>query len=257
MAEQRRRSSGAKSSGSTGRSRSTGTRKKTSGETKRASGNRSSGGATRTRKATSRKTPARKSAATSKTTKSQAETLGEWKVPETPRAAEALAASRPVAPILRADRRSGGRMATLVGVLLLGSAAVVALLLILSGNNDENASLNTGSTPTAVALTPSQTSPSPAKAPPPAAPVANPTARTTRCHPIVGSGTQNSGKTYPVTSSATDGDPAGCAQAHAILLSALNGSGGTIGDWHCTTQPSGPTIASCTSAGGRKIQARG
>jgi len=52
-------------------------------------------------------------------------------------------------------------MATLVGVLLLGSAAVVALILILSGNNDENAGLNTGSTPTAVALTPSRTSPSP------------------------------------------------------------------------------------------------
>jgi hypothetical protein len=150
-------------------------------------------------------------------------------------------------------------MATFIGVLLLGAAAVVALILILSGSNDENTSVNTGSTPTAVALTPSQTSPSQpkAKAPPAAAPATKPATRTARCDPIVGSGTQNSGKTYAVTSSATDGDPAGCAEAHSVLLSALNGAGNTIGNWHCTTQPSGPTIASCTSVGGRKIQARG
>jgi hypothetical protein len=134
---------------------------------------------------------------------------------------------------------------------------VVALILILSGNDDDNMSVNTGSTPTAVALTPKQTSTSPAKSPPVAAPAAKPAARTASCDPIVGSGTQNSGKTYAVTSSATDGNPAGCAEAHSVLLSALNGGDSTIGGWHCTTQPSGPTIASCTSAGGRRIRARG
>jgi hypothetical protein len=126
------------------------------------------------------------------------------------------------------------------------------------GANDESAGIQTSSTPTAVALTPRETSTTPAQSPPPAAaPAPKPAIRTASCDPIIGSGSANSGHTYAVTSTATDGDPAGCGEAHSVLLSALNGGGATIGEWHCTTQPSGPTIASCTSPGGRKIQARG
>ena len=67
----------------------------------------------------------------------------------------------------------------------------------------------------------------------------------------------NSGKTYAVTSSAKDGGPAHCGEAHDVLLSALQGSGTTIGDWTCKTDPSGDQVASCTSTGGRSIQAAG
>jgi len=60
-----------------------------------------------------------------------------------------------------------------------------------------------------------------------------------------------------VTSSAKDGGPAHCGEAHDVLLSALQGSGTTIGDWTCKTDPSGDPVASCTSTGGRSIQAAG
>jgi hypothetical protein len=81
--------------------------------------------------------------------------------------------------------------------------------------------------------------------------------RTSKCDPIIGSGSANSGKIYDVTSTAKDGDPAGCAQAHSVLLSALQGQGTTIGGWTCKTDPGGTTVASCTSTGGRSIQATG
>jgi hypothetical protein len=81
--------------------------------------------------------------------------------------------------------------------------------------------------------------------------------RSAKCDPIIGSGSANSGKTYEVTSNAKDGDPAGCTEAHSVLLSALTGGGTTVGDWTCKTNPSGTTVATCTSNGGRSIQAAG
>ena len=90
-----------------------------------------------------------------------------------------------------------------------------------------------------------------------AAPPAKPVVRASKCDPIIGSGTANSGKTYAVTSSAKDGDPADCGEAHSVLLSALQGGGTTIGDWTCKTNPSGSVIATCTSTGGRSIRASG
>jgi hypothetical protein len=76
------------------------------------------------------------------------------------------------------------------------------------------------------------------------------------CEPIIASGSHNGGKTYAVISAATDGNPASCGVARSVLLTALDGGGSTIG-WHCTTLPGAITIASCTSVGGRRIQARG
>jgi hypothetical protein len=113
-------------------------------------------------------------------------------------------------------------------------------------------------TPATTPSVPADTSPeltTPSAAAP--APAAKPVVRTEKCEPIIGSGTANSGQTYAVTSSAKDGDPADCGEAHDVLLSALQGSGTTIGDWTCKTNPSGNPIATCTSTGGRSIQASG
>ncbi len=130
---------------------------------------------------------------------------------------------------------------------------MVVIVLISSGGDDNsNASVadTNPTTPTATAISPAVTTPS-------AAPVAKPVVRTEKCDPIIGSGTANSGKTSAVTSSAKDGGPADCGEAHDVLLSALQGSGTTIGDWTCKTDPSEDPVASCTSTGGRSIQAAG
>jgi hypothetical protein len=77
-----------------------------------------------------------------------------------------------------------------------------------------------------------------------------------RCDPIVGSGSLNGGKTYPVTSSASSGRPAGCGAAHSVLLDALSGGETTVDEWSCRTDASGDPIAVCHS-GSRTITARG
>jgi putative inorganic carbon (hco3(-)) transporter len=80
---------------------------------------------------------------------------------------------------------------------------------------------------------------------------------TAQCDPIIGSGMANSGREYALTTFAPDANPIGCAKAESIILSALNSGGSTIGKWSCTTNPAGPTIATCTSVDGRKIEAGG
>jgi len=147
-----------------------------------------------------------------------------------------------------------GRLPAFLGVLLLVAAAVIAIILIFGGGDDESTTGERSGTPT-VAITP--TGPTAGEANAPAAPAGTSGQRAERCEPIIGSGTANAGETYSVTSSATDGDPADCTEARSVLLGALNGGGPTIGGWRCTTDPSAPTIASCTSVGGRAIQARG
>jgi hypothetical protein len=171
------------------------------------------------------------------------------------RAKPAASEARRLEPHRVFEDSGRGRIPVFLGVTVLAAAAAVALVLIVSGSNEDNMSFDTGTTPTAVALTPNQTGKSQAKAR--AATAAKPAARKTSCAPIVGGGTQNGGKTYAVSSSATDGDPANCGVALSVLRSALTGRGNTIGGWHCTTQPSATTIASCTSVGGRRVQARG
>ena len=89
----------------------------------------------------------------------------------------------------------------------------------------------------------------------PATPATGSTAQSAHCDPIVGSGMANSGKKYSLTSFAPDERPVDCDKAQSIVLSALNGGGPTIAGWSCTTDPVGPTIATCISATGAKIWA--
>lgn len=129
-------------------------------------------------------------------------------------------------------------------------------MLISSGGDDNNSTVAADTTPATTPTVPAAAAPA-VTTPAAAAPVAKPVVRTEKCDPIIGSGSANGGKTYPVTSSAKDGNPAGCGEAHSVLLSALQGSGTTVGDWTCKRNPSGSPIASCTSTGGRSIQATG
>jgi hypothetical protein len=257
MAEQRGDPAQRRSSGRKGSSRSTGARKKTSGGTKRATGARSSTASTAKRKAPARttatgKSPAKKPDKVKVAPKSlEAAALRAAAGPPTPRPPS----PPPPAPV--SPRRRGLGAPVFIGALLIAVAAVVALIMILTASDDENTTVDTTSTPPAIALTPSETGATQDKAQPPAEPAGEPTTRTASCDPIIGSGAANQGRSYAVTSTATDGDPAGCAEARSVLLAALNGGGTTIGDWRCTTDPNGPTIASCSSVGGRKIQAGG
>ena len=119
--------------------------------------------------------------------------------------------------------------------------------------HDERGSLATPTATSPAVTTPSAAAPAAA----PATPVSKPVVRSENCDPIIGSGTANGGKTYDVTSTAKDGDPAACGEAHSTLLAALQGGGSSIGEWTCKTDPSWNPIATCTSTGGRSIQATG
>ncbi|HSR22658.1 MAG TPA: hypothetical protein VLW53_03840 [Candidatus Eisenbacteria bacterium] len=172
-----------------------------------------------------------------------------------------VAKAEATAPSLRPGRRRGraGRVVAVIGVLV--AAAVAVILLVSGGGSSSKNSSVAATTPTTIptvttppATAPAVTTPTTA-APAVAPPTGKPAVRVQRCAPIIGSGASNSGKSYPVTSTAKDGGPAPCGEAHSVLLAALNGA--STGGWHCTTQPSGSTIATCTSTGGRTIRATG
>jgi hypothetical protein len=166
---------------------------------------------------------------------------------------------------LRRPRRAGFARSFAVGSIVAG--IVVVIVLIARGRDDNNTATVANTIPTittatpaappAAAKTPTVTAPA-VKPPSAAAPAtAQPAGRAAKCDPIVGSGSLNSGKTYPVTSSANGGrQPAGCGEAHSILLSALSGQATQVGGWSCKTDTSGDPIAVCRS-GGRTILARG
>jgi putative inorganic carbon (hco3(-)) transporter len=88
-----------------------------------------------------------------------------------------------------------------------------------------------------------------------AEPAGSVAAETAQCDPIIGSGMANSGRKYALTTFAPGGNPADCARAESIVLSALNSGSTNIGKWSCTINPAGPTIATCISADGAKIWA--
>ena len=166
----------------------------------------------------------------------------------------AAAKAEATAPSLRPGRSpSYGRWAAIAGLL----AAIVVVILLVTGGDDDNNTKVADTTPATTPVTPTATAPALTTPSAAAAPTAKPVVRSENCEPIIGSGTANSGKSYAVTSSAKDGDPAACGEAHDVLLSALQGSGTTIGDWTCKTDPSGDPVASCTSTGGRSIKASG
>jgi hypothetical protein len=93
--------------------------------------------------------------------------------------------------------------------------------------------------------------PNAAAAPDSGATSAKPNVRVHVCDPIFGGGVA-----HRVTSSASDGAPAGCGMAHSVLLASLNAVDNRIGGWHCVSRPNGRTLAACTSMGGRRIVAR-
>jgi hypothetical protein len=173
---------------------------------------------------------------------------------------------------LRPPRRGGFARWFSVSALLTGVVLVIIVIASGARENGNNATvadaiptINTApaapavesppdTTPTITA--PPVTAPS-VKTPPAAAPAAPQVAhRTVKCDPIVGSGSLNGGKTYPVTSSASGGRLTSCGEAHSVLLSALSTGGTTVSGWNCKTDTSGDPIAVCRS-GTRTILARG
>jgi putative inorganic carbon (HCO3(-)) transporter len=148
----------------------------------------------------------------------------------------AVAEPQPVTWPPRPRGRPRGLAPLFTAATMASVAACVAIGLMVAGGNDK---------------TPAETSP-------PAEPAVEPVGRTAHCEPIIGSGPANSGQEYTLTSFDPGGSPIGCARAQSILLTALNGGGNTaIGEWSCTTNPAGSTIATCTTVRGQKIQAGG
>ena len=142
------------------------------------------------------------------------------------------AATRPERPRARRRRRAPSIAAAIVAA----AAACGAVVVLLTGKAERES--------------PALTAPPPQRA-------GTPAAQSVQCDPIVGSGVANSGRHYTVTLSASAGNPIGCEKAQSIVLSALNGGVTTLGGWNCTTNPVGPTIATCTSAAGGTIRAQG
>jgi hypothetical protein len=159
-----------------------------------------------------------------------------------------------------------------VSALLTGVVLVIIVIASGAEGNGNNATvadtiptINTAPAAPAVEsppdTTPTITAPpvtAPAVKTPPAAAQAapQPANRTVKCDPIIGSGSLNGGKTYPVTSSASSARPTGCGEAHSVLLSALSTGSTTVSGWNCKTDTSGDPIAVCRS-GTRTILARG
>jgi putative inorganic carbon (HCO3(-)) transporter len=151
-----------------------------------------------------------------------------------PAAAGPTSVTRP--PRARPGPRWRGRpsrfaMATATGIAL---AACVVIGLLVAGGGDREAPAHVVSR---------------------AQPAGSLAGGSAQCDPIIGSGMANSGRKYALTTFAPGGNPADCTTAQSIMLSALNGGGPTIGEWNCTIDPAGPTIATCVSATGARIWA--
>jgi putative inorganic carbon (hco3(-)) transporter len=152
-------------------------------------------------------------------------------------APEPLPAEGPAVPApATAPARPGRRAPSFAAAIVAAVAACGAVVVLLTGNADRK--------------TPAQTAP-------PAQPPGTLATRSVQCDPIIGSGVANSGRQYTLTLWASAGKPIGCDKAQSIVLSALSGGGTTQGEWNCSTNPAGPTIATCTSAGGETIRAEG
>ncbi|HEY7267383.1 MAG TPA: O-antigen ligase family protein [Solirubrobacterales bacterium] len=138
---------------------------------------------------------------------------------------------RPRAAPRRRGHPPGLAIATMTGIAL---AACIGIGVLVAGGGDGGSPAKISSRPDASLA---------------------PVAAISHCNPIIGSGAANSGTEYALTVSDPNGKPAGCDRAESIVLSALNGGGGAIGRWRCTTDPAGSTIATCVSADGARIWA--
>lgn len=153
-------------------------------------------------------------------------------------------------PSLRSPHRATFARWFSVSALLGG--VVLVIVLIASGAEGTGGNASVGdSIPTV------DTSAPRVKTPPVATSTTPQAAKgTVRCDPIVGSGSLNAGKSYPVISSASSGHPTNCGDAHSVLLSALSTGSTTVSGWGCRMDTGGDPIAVCRS-GGRTIAARG
>ncbi len=156
--------------------------------------------------------------------------------PAEPVTVEGPAASQPHAstppPRLRQSRRV--RAPLVAAVMAITVAGCIAIGLAIADGGDRK--------PSALSVSPAESA-------------GSLEARSTHCDPIVGSGMANSGREYALASLAPSGNRIDCGRAQSIVLSALNGGGPMIGEWSCTVDPAGPTIATCISPTGAKIWA--
>jgi hypothetical protein len=141
-----------------------------------------------------------------------------------------------------------GQWFALAGAVVAVGVIVALVVSWPNGGNDTPSAFRSAPMPTAEAAS---ASPTPRAAIQPAAAAAQPVVRVRSCEPIFGGGVP-----HQVTSSARRGAPAGCGEAHSVLLASLNGDSTSVGGWHCTQSPNGGTLEACTSGGGRRIAAR-
>jgi hypothetical protein len=134
------------------------------------------------------------------------------------------------------------------GVAVAIGASVALVASWPSGGNGTSNVSETVSLPTAKGA---RAAPEKARATPDATSTTNDGVRVRSCGPIFGGGTP-----YPVTSTARRGAPAGCGEAHSVLLQALNGGGSGAGGWRCARSSGTRMLEACSSAGGRRITAR-
>ena len=152
-------------------------------------------------------------------------------------------------PAMGSDKRGAGvgQWFALAGTVV-AVAVIVALVASWPSHGDRTLSV-AETAPAADAAT--VAAPARAGSAPSAAPSAKRDVHVRSCGSIFGAGVP-----HRVMSSATAGAPAGCGEAHSVLLAALNGGGASVAGWHCARSPDGRTLEACTSAGGRRITAR-
>jgi diguanylate cyclase (GGDEF)-like protein len=154
--------------------------------------------------------------------------------------------AEPPAPALPLPDRNPVWSPVVIGALLIAAVAAAGILIVSGGSDDTNPVVGATITTPGNSAT---TSPAPAPAAPPAVqPTPPPAQKVEHCDPIF-----QGGAPYPVTSSALPGGPhpAGCEEAHAVVLAVLNNGASDVGDWHCVTRPVTGTLAICRS--GRRV----
>jgi hypothetical protein len=161
-----------------------------------------------------------------------------------------MAETRTIGAMEPGSRGGGlGQWFALAGAVVAVGVIVALVVSWPNGGSDTLSTSQTPPMPTGEAA--GAASPAPRATTPAATAGAQPVVRVRSCEPIFGGGVP-----HQVTSSARRGAPAGCDEAHSVLLASLNRDSTGVGGWHCTQGPNGGTLEACTSGGGRRIAAR-